>query len=55
MERVEGVVSLYANGVLVGQVNSDRFPTGRVGLGGSTYNEPNATVCLDNLRVWRME
>lgn len=55
MERVAGVVSLYVNGVLVGQVDSDRFPTGRVGLGGSTYSEANATICLDDLRVWRLE
>lgn len=55
MERVEGVVSLYVNSVLVGQVESDRFPQGRVGIGGSTYDEGNATVCLDNLRVWRLE
>ena len=55
LERVEGVVSVFVNGVLVGQVNSDLFPTGRVGLGGSTYSEGNATVCLDDLRVWRLE
>lgn len=55
MERVEGVVSLYVNGVLVGQTDGSRFPTGRVGIGGSTYDEPNATICLDNLRVWRLE
>jgi hypothetical protein len=55
MERVGGVVFVYVNGVLVGQVNSDRFPTGRVGIGGSTYEQGGATVCLDNLRVWRLE
>jgi len=55
LERVEGVVSLYINGVLVGQVDSDRFPTGRIGLGGSTYSQGGATVCLDDLRVWRLE
>jgi len=55
MERVSGVVSLYVNGVLVGQVNSDRFPTGRLGIGGSTYDQGNATVCMDTLRVWRLE
>ncbi|MBU0702972.1 MAG: hypothetical protein KKC18_03820 [Chloroflexi bacterium] len=55
MERLEGVVYLYINGVLVGRVDSDRFPTGRVGIGGSTYSEGNATVCLDGLRVWRLE
>ena len=55
MERVRGVVYLYANGVLMGQVNSDLFPTGRIGIGGSTYNQGNVTVCMDNLRVWRLE
>jgi len=55
MERVNGVLSLYINGVFVDQVESDRFPTGRVGLGGSTYDQGNATVCLDDLRVWRLE
>jgi len=48
-------VSLYVNAVLVGQVNSDRFPTGRLGIGGSTYDQGNATVCMDTLRVWRLE
>jgi hypothetical protein len=55
MERVGGVVSLYVNGVLVQEIASDRFPQGRLGIGGSTYDEGNATVCLDNLRVWRLE
>jgi len=55
LERVEGVVSLYINSVLVSQVDSDRFPTGRIGLGGSTYSEGQATICLDDLRVWRLE
>jgi hypothetical protein len=55
LQRVGGVVSLFINSVLVEQVNSDRFPTGRVGLGGSTYSDGNATICLDNLRVWRLE
>jgi len=55
MQRVDDVVSLFINGVLVEEVVSDRFPTGRVGLGGSTYSDRNATVCLDNLSVWRLE
>jgi hypothetical protein len=55
MQRVGGVVSLFINGVLIGEVEDDRFPTGRVGIGGSTYSEGNATICLDNLRVWRLE
>lgn len=55
LERVEGIVSLYVNSVLVDQADGSRFPTGRVGIGGSTYDTPNVTVCLDNLRVWRLE
>ena len=55
LERVNGVVSMYVNGVLIAQVEDDRFPEGRVGIGGSTYDEGNATICLDNLRVWRLE
>ena len=55
LERVDEIVSVFVNGVLVGEVWSDRFPEGRIGLGGRTYNDPNATVCLDNLRVWRLE
>jgi hypothetical protein len=55
MERVGGNVYLYINGVPVGQIESDRFPSGRIGIGGSTYDEGDAIVCLDNLRVWRLE
>ncbi len=55
MERIGGVLSVYVNGVLVGQVDGSRFPTGRIGIGGSTYEDGDVTVCLDNLRVWRME
>lgn len=55
MERVGGVVSLYVNGILLEQVESRRFPTGRIGIGGSTYDEGDALVCLDDLRVWRLE
>jgi len=55
LERVSGVVSLYVNGVLLDQIESQRFPTGRIGIGGSTYEEANGTVCLDDLRVWRLE
>ena len=38
MERVSGTVSVFVNGMLVGSIPSDRFPTGRVGIGGSTYS-----------------
>ncbi len=55
LERVGGVVSLYVNSVLIGQADGKRFPKGRVGIGGSTYDTPNVTICLDNLRVWRLE
>lgn len=55
MERVGGTLSMYINGILVDEVDGSRFPTGRIGIGGSTYEDGNVTVCLDNLRVWRME
>jgi hypothetical protein len=55
LERVRGNISLYINSVLVAEADGTRFPTGRVGIGGSTYDKGNATVCLDNLRVWRLE
>ena len=55
MERLDGYVSVLVNGVLIGQVESNYFPTGRIGIGGATYDEGNVTVCLDDLRVWRVE
>ncbi len=55
MERVDGVVSLYVNGVLQDQIESLRFPSGRIGIGGATYTEGGARVCLDDLRVWHLE
>jgi hypothetical protein len=55
LQRVGGAVSLFINGVLVGEVRSDRFPEGRVGLGGATYDDANATICMDNLTVYRFE
>ncbi|MGC9469194.1 MAG: hypothetical protein ACP5HS_11430 [Anaerolineae bacterium] len=55
LERVGGVVSVFINGVLQGAVESDHFPTGRIGLGGATYSDGNVNVCIDNLRVWRLE
>jgi hypothetical protein len=55
MERVSGMVSVYVNGVLLEQIENQRFSTGRIGIGGSTYEEANGTVCLDDLRVWRLE
>lgn len=55
LERVNGVVSVFINGVLQGEIASNHFPTGRVGLGGSTYDQANVTICMDDLRVWRIE
>jgi hypothetical protein len=55
LQRVDGYVSLFVNGVQVGGVESDYFPTGRIGIGGSTYDDSNVTICLDDLRVWRLE
>lgn len=55
MERIDGVLSVYVNGVWMADVDGQRFPTGRLGIGGSTYGEGDATVCLDNLRVWELQ
>ncbi len=55
IERMDGMFSVFINGVLQASVASDHFPTGRIGLGGSTYDQGNARICLDNLRVWRLE
>lgn len=55
LERVNGILSVFINGILQGQVEGSDFSTGRIGLGGSTYNDGNVTVCLDDLRVWRLE
>ena len=55
MERVGGVLSLYVNGVFLTELDGSRFPTGRIGIGGSTYADAPVTVCLDDLRVWRIE
>ena len=55
IERVGGYFSVFVNGVMLGQVESNIFPTGRIGIGGATYDDGNVTVCLDDLRVWRLE
>ncbi len=55
IERLGGYFSVFVNGVLLGQVESNIFPTGRIGIGGSSYEDGNVTVCLDDLRVWRIE
>ncbi|MHB1317644.1 MAG: hypothetical protein ACYCYF_03395 [Anaerolineae bacterium] len=55
IERVGGMFSVFINGVLQSSIESNYFPTGRIGLGGATYDQSNTLICLDNLRVWRME
>lgn len=55
IERTGGYFSVFVNGVMLGQVESTIFPTGRIGIGGATYDDGNVTVCLDDLRVWRIE
>ena len=55
MQRIGGVLSLYVNRVLVGEVESGRFPTGQVGIDGSTYDHGSVDICLDDLRVWELE
>jgi hypothetical protein len=55
IERLDGVFSVFINGVLQSAVESDYFPNGRIGLGGASYIDSNARVCLDDLRVWRLE
>jgi hypothetical protein len=52
--RVGNQVSVYVNGNLVGQVQNDLFPTGRIGIGGGTYDSSNLLICMDNLKVWRL-
>ncbi len=53
--RTEGTLYVYVNGVLIDSFSTALFPTGRIGIGGATYSDPNVTVCLDELRVWRIE
>ncbi len=55
MERVGGVLSVYINAVLAGEVETDLFPEGRIGIGGATNEDINVTICLDDLKVWRLE
>ncbi len=55
IERVGGVFSVFINGVLQSELESNYFPTGRIGLGGATYSQGDVRICLDNLRVWRLE
>ena len=55
LSRIDGIVSVYVNSVLEGQVASDRLSTGSVMIGGAAYDTGNVEVCLDDLRVWRLE
>lgn len=55
VERVDGVLSVFINGVFQAEVDGKDFPTGRIGLGGSTYGDGGISICMDNLRVWRIE
>ncbi|MGC9348200.1 MAG: hypothetical protein ACP5JG_08700 [Anaerolineae bacterium] len=55
LQRVNGVLSIFINGIWQTDAPGDEFPTGRIGLGGSTYEESNSTICMDNLSVWRLE
>jgi hypothetical protein len=52
--RVGNEISVYVNGILIGRVTRDIFPTGRIGIGGGTYDTGNVTACLDNLKVWQL-
>jgi hypothetical protein len=53
--RLQGTLFIYVNGSLIDAIDTDLFPTGRIGIGGATYDDPDVTVCLDDLRVWRIE
>ena len=55
MERIGDTLSIYANGIWLTDVEESTLDTGRVGLGGATYENPGVTVCLDNLRVWELD
>ncbi len=44
IERMDGMFSVFINGVLQASVESDHFTTGRIGLGGSTYDQGNVRV-----------
>lgn len=53
--RTDGTLFVYINGVLLQQTDTALFPTGRIGIGGATYDDAPVTLCLDNLMVWRIE
>jgi hypothetical protein len=55
MERIGDIVSIYVNGIWLADVEETAIDTGRIGIGGSTYDEPGITFCLDDLKVWELE
>lgn len=55
MGRVGDTIRVYVNGIPVGETSGERFPTGRVGIGGATYDQGNATICIDALYVWQLQ
>ncbi|OQA18614.1 MAG: hypothetical protein BWY63_01985 [Chloroflexi bacterium ADurb.Bin360] len=55
LSRIEGTLYVYVNGMIINWVDTDLFPTGRVGIGGATYDDAPVGVCLDDLMVWRIE
>jgi hypothetical protein len=47
--------TVLANGVVVGEVADDAFPTGALALAVGTFEEGAVTVHLDNLAVWALD
>lgn len=55
MERIGDTISVYVNGIWLDGVEETSLDTGRIGIGGATYDDPGVTICLDDLRVWELE
>ena len=55
MERIDDTVSIYVNGIWLADVEEPSLDTGRIGIGGATYEKPGVTVCLDDLKVWELD
>lgn len=53
--QLDDTIYLYVNGILIDSVDTPSFDDGRIGIGGATYEDPNVTVCLDELRVWEID
>ncbi len=47
--------TVLANGVVVGEVDDDAFPTGALALAVGTFQDGGATVQLDNLALWALD